>query len=138
MPIGPGGGMPIGPGGIPIGPGGGIPPARGGAPIGPGGGIPPACCAAMIWRTAAGVSAIKVAGTGTADGGAPASALPQLRQNFMPGGFSPRHTPHTLGNPAAPAGVWPKAGASELPQLRQNADPDGLSWPHIEQRIGPH
>jgi len=136
IPIGPGGGIPIGPGGgmAPIGPGGGMP-ARGGGAACAGAGLP--CCAAMIWRTASGVSAISVAGTGMADGGAPASALPQLRQNFMPGGFSPRHTPHTLGNPAAGAGVWPKAGASELPQLRQNADPDGLSWPHIEQRIGP-
>jgi len=26
-------------------------------------------------------------------------ALPQLRQNFMPGGFSPRQTEHVLGNP---------------------------------------
>jgi hypothetical protein len=76
-----------------------------------------------------------VGGTGIADGGAPASALPQLRQNFMPAGFSPRHTPHTVGNPGPCAGVCPNAGANELPQLRQNADPDGLSWPHIEQRI---
>ncbi len=78
-----------------------------------------------------------VAATGTADGTPPASAEPQLLQNFIPGGFSPRHTPHTVGNPAAGAGVCPNAGASELPQLRQNADPGGLSWPHIEQRIGP-
>jgi hypothetical protein len=76
-----------------------------------------------------------VGGMGTAEGGAPASALPQLRQNFIPGGFSPRQTPHTVGNPAGAAGVCPNAGASELPQLRQYADPDGLSWPHIEQRI---
>jgi len=73
-----------------------------------------------------------------------ASALPQLRQNFMPGGFSPRHTPHTemLGNPCAGGGVCanacaPVPGLSELPQFRQNDDPAGLSWPHIEQRIGP-
>jgi hypothetical protein len=32
-----------------------------------------------------------------------ASALPQLRQNFIPGGFSPRQTPQTIaaGNPGA-------------------------------------
>ncbi|MDQ3368855.1 MAG: hypothetical protein M3680_25810 [Myxococcota bacterium] len=64
-----------------------------------------------------------------------ASVVPQLRQNFMPGGFSPRHTPQMLGNPAGGGGVCPKPGASELPQFRQNDDPDGLSWPHIEQRI---
>jgi len=67
------------------------------------------------------------------------SALPQLRQNFMPGGFSPRHTLQVLdvGNPWGRAGVCPNAGANELPQFRQNDDPGGLSWPHIEQRIGP-
>ena len=67
------------------------------------------------------------------------SALPQLRQNFIPGGFSPRQTLQTLGvgNPWGRAGVCPNAGANELPQLRQNDDPGGLSWPHIEQRIGP-
>ena len=67
-----------------------------------------------------------------------ASALPQLRQNFMPGGFSPRHTGQMLGNPGAGGGVCAKACAllvNELPQFRQNDDPAGLSWPHIEQRI---
>jgi hypothetical protein len=102
-----------GPGPIP-GPGGGI----GG--IGPGGGI---------------------GGIGPGGGVAIAlRALPQLRQNFMPGGFSPRQTEHRLGNPWAGGGVWPKAGAagaSELPQFKQNDDPGGLSWPHIEQRISP-
>jgi hypothetical protein len=64
-----------------------------------------------------------------------ASELPQLRQNFIPGGFSPWHTAHTtiLGNPAGGGGVC----ARELPQFRQNDDPPGLSWPHIEQRIVP-
>jgi hypothetical protein len=63
------------------------------------------------------------------------SALPQLRQNFMPAGFSPRHVPHSKmpGNPCAAGGVC----AKELPQFRQNDDPAGLSWPHFEQRIGP-
>ena len=82
---------------------------------------------------------------GDPDGIIPAwdpSALPQLRQNFIPGGFSPRHTPQMAGNPGGGVGVCPyaggaTAGASELPQLRQNDDPAGLSWPHIEQRIGP-
>ena len=66
----------------------------------------------------------------------PAKALPQLRQNFIPGGFSPRHTLQTLpGNGRGAAGVCPCA--KELPQFRQNDDPGGLSWPHIEQRIVP-
>jgi hypothetical protein len=111
----PGGGIPIG--GIPIGggPGGAI--APGGIPIGGGG---PAI------------------GPGGAIGGfwiACASELPQLRQNFMPGGLSPRQTGHVVGNPGGGAGVG--AWASELPQFKQNDDPGGLSWPHVEQRITP-
>lgn len=104
-------GIGIGPPGIPYSGGGG---ACGGDAIGPDGASMPGCDA--FW-----------------------SALPQLRQNFMLGGFSPRHTPQTLGvgNPWGRAGVCPNAGANELPQLRQNDDPGGLSWPHIEQRIGP-
>ena len=72
--------------------------------------------------------------------GVPASPVPQARQNFMPGGFSPRQVGQITGNPGAACGVWnpgDATGASELPQLRQNDDPGGLSWPHIEQRIGP-
>lgn len=74
--------------------------------------------------------------------GLAASAAPHARQNFIPGGFSPRQTPQITGNPAAAGGVWTNGGAAgaadnELPQLRQNDDPAGLSWPHIEQRIGP-
>src|SRR5688572_1560948 len=48
------------------------------------------------------------------------SAVPQLRQNFIPGGFSPRHTTQTtlLGNPDCAGGVF----ARELPQFRQNDD----------------
>lgn len=71
------------------------------------------------------------------------SAPPQLRQNFIPGGFSPRHAGQIVGNPGPPPGVWAKAcgadpvGANELPQFRQNDEPAGLSWPHIEQRIVP-
>lgn len=66
-----------------------------------------------------------------------ASALPQLRQNLIPGGFSPWHTPHTEtpGNLCHAGGVCPCA--RELPQFRQNDAPDGLSWPHFEQRIVP-
>jgi hypothetical protein len=79
--------------------------------------------------------------TGAANAGEPTlvcgSALPQLRQYFMPGGFSPRHTTHSPGNPWAGDGVCPWACARELPQFRQNDDPVGLSWPHIEQRIVP-
>jgi hypothetical protein len=74
----------------------------------------------------------------------PGSALPQLRQYFIPGGFSPWHVPQTemAGNPCADPGVCAKACApdkpeSELPQFRQNDDPIGLSWPHFEQRIIP-
>ena len=55
-----------------------------------------------------------------------ASAAPHCRQNFIPGGFSPRHTPQIVGNPRPGAGVC-ATGASALPQFRQNADPGGLS-----------
>ena len=74
-------------------------------------------------------------GMGPGGGIACASELPQLRQNFMPGGLSPRQTGHVMGNPGGGAGVG--AWASELPQFKQNDDPSGLSWPHIEQRISP-
>jgi len=141
--VGSGGSAPI-PGMPPIGPNGGTAPAGsdGKPPIGPDGmpGIgPPSGPAAgrgmgpgrPIGPTNAGDPALDCA-----------SALPQLRQNFMPGGFSPRHTPHTEmpGNPCTEGGVCAKACApdvSELPQFRQNDDPAGLSWPHIEQRIVP-
>jgi hypothetical protein len=85
MPIGPG---PIGPFAIgtpPIGP-----PPIGPPPIGAAIGPPP------------------YTGVGAIAGGTPAaSALPQLRQNFIPGGFSPRHAPHTMiaGNPGDCIGV---------------------------------
>jgi hypothetical protein len=68
--------------------------------------------------------------------GAP-SAVPQLLQNFIPGGFSPRHAPQIVGNPADGPGVCACTAGSELPQFKQNAEFGGLSWPHIEQRIGP-
>jgi hypothetical protein len=64
---GPGGGI-IGPGGMPM-------PTDGGDAIGPAGASMPA---------------------GTCGDDA-ASALPQLRQNFMPGGLSPRQTLQTFG-----------------------------------------
>jgi hypothetical protein len=57
--------------------------------------------------------------------------VPHERQNFIPGGFSPRHTVQITGNPDAATGVCARA----LPQLRQNDDPGGLSWPQTEQRI---
>ena len=80
-------------------------------------------------------------GGATSGGGAAGrarAAPPQLRQNFMPGGFSPRHTLQMSGNPARRRRESARTtGASELPQFRQNDEPDGLSWPHIEQRIGP-
>ena len=63
------------------------------------------------------------------------SVAPQLRQNFMPGGFSPRHAPQMTGNPAAWAGVCVGGGASALPQFKQNDDPGGLWWPQAEQHI---
>jgi hypothetical protein len=34
------------------------------------------------------------------------SALPHARQNFIPGGFSPRQTPQITGNPVGCATVW--------------------------------
>ena len=161
-PSGPGGGMRIGPPmfgpsrcGPPIGPGGGIPgggPGIGPGPrpgIGPGSGPGPmpgngwrACdCppgGGAVGARPAGMFCGEIGGPCIGGGyaGAPAvSALPQLRQNFMPGGFSPRQTLQVLdvGNRLAAAGVCPSA----LPQFRQNDDPGGLSWPHIEQRIGP-
>lgn len=60
---------------------------------------------------------------------------PQLRQNFIPGGFSPRQAPQITDNPAGTAGVCPVGGgASAVPQFKQNDDPGGLWWPHVEQR----
>jgi hypothetical protein len=129
--IGPGIGLDIGIGpggcgtGVANGPGGGMPVPGGGMPI-------PTCGGDAIGPAGAIIFA------GTPDAPA-ARALPQLRQNFIPGGLSPRHTLHVLdvGNPWGAAGVCPNADASELPQLRQNDDPAGLSWPHTEQRIAP-
>jgi hypothetical protein len=87
-----------------------------------------------------GGGAIIGAPTAGACAGAPgvvcASAAPQDRQNFMPGGFSPWHTAQIMGNPPPGAGVG-AAAASALPQFRQNDDPGGLSWPQTEQRITP-
>jgi hypothetical protein len=116
---------------------GGMAPGGGtGVANGPGGGMPGPGPKAPIAGT--GGDAIGPDGASGTFGELAASALPQLRQNFMPGGLSPRHTWHVFeGNPCGRAGVCPNAGASELPQLRQNDDPGGLSWPHFEQRIGP-
>jgi hypothetical protein len=129
---GPGLGIAIGPGGIAIGPG--------GIAIGPGGGIIPGIPppGAPPGIPDMGGDAFGPDGADMPPDAVAESALPQLRQNFIPGGFSPRQTLQVLGNPWGLAGVccW-YAGASELPQFRQNDDPGGLSWPHIEQRIGP-
>jgi hypothetical protein len=67
--------------------------------------------------------------------------VPQSRQNFMPGAFSPRHDGQNTappGNPVPATGVccW-TAGAIALPQFKQNDEPGGLSWPQTEQRIAP-
>ena len=65
------------------------------------------------------------------------SVAPQLRQNFIPGGFSPRHEPQITiapGNPAPGAGVDAGAAASAVPQFKQNDDPGGLWCPQAEQR----
>jgi hypothetical protein len=63
------------------------------------------------------------------------NVAPQLRQNFIPGGFSPRHAPQITDNPAPGPGVCAVGGgASALPQFRQNDEPTGLWWPQLEQR----
>jgi hypothetical protein len=140
----------------PIGPDGGIPPESGDGnpPIGPDGmpGIGPPSAGPPPSGPGIGIGIGIEPGRGPPNAGDPVlagwSGLPQLRQNFIPGGFSPRHTPHTEmpGNPCAGGGVCAKACAPdeptdptdrELPQFRQNDDPAGLSWPHFEQRIGP-
>ncbi len=65
-----------------------------------------------------------------------ASDAPHDRQNFMPGGLSPRQTLQMMGNPPPAAGVCWIAGASALPQFKQNDDPNGLSWPQTRHFIG--
>jgi hypothetical protein len=68
--------------------------------------------------------------------GCSASVAPQLRQNFMLPGFSPRHCAQmTVGNPDDGGGVAVAGGASAVPQFRQNDEPGGLWWPQAEQRI---
>jgi hypothetical protein len=62
------------------------------------------------------------------------SVAPQLRQNFMPAGFSPRQAPQITGNPAPPGEVCVGGGAIAVPQFKQNDDPGGLWWPQAEQR----
>lgn len=62
------------------------------------------------------------------------SDAPQFRQNFMPGGFSPRHALQMVGNPGATAGVCAEAAANAVPQFKQNDDPGGLWCPQAEQR----
>ncbi len=83
-------------------------------------------------------AAAGIAGTGAGLPIPGARLEPQLRQNRIPGGFSPRQTGHIVdiaGNPTGADGVCAIGGVNELPQFRQNDDPDGLSWPHIVQRI---
>jgi hypothetical protein len=67
------------------------------------------------------------------------SDAPQLRQNFIPCGFSPRHAGQIMGTIGATAttGGAATAAASALPQFRQNDAPGRLSWPQAEQRISP-
>jgi hypothetical protein len=133
--VGSAGLLPI-PGMPPSGPYAGTAPGGGvGDPIGPEG-IPDSAAPSGL-----GVGPGRGRPIGVPNAGAPGlvtgSALPQLRQNFMPSGFSPRHTTQMPGNPGAGGGVCATACARELPQFRQNDDPVGLSWPHIEQRIVP-
>jgi hypothetical protein len=114
---------------VAIGPEGAEAKPGGGVANGPGGGI----------RGPPGGGAIIGAPTAGANDGAPgvvcASAAPQLRQNFIPGGFSPRHEGQITGNPPAAAGVGAgAAAASAVPQFKQNDDPGGLWWPQAEQR----
>jgi hypothetical protein len=85
---------------LPLAPGGAVgmpawPPTIGGGGSGPGGSGPP------IGPPIGGP--IPIAG----DPGVvtPPSTVPQLRQNFMPGGFSPRHVGHMTGNPGGAVGV---------------------------------
>jgi hypothetical protein len=103
---------------------------------GPGGGIPASGPAgAGIGAGIAGVAIGCIAGPA---GCALASEVPQLRQNRMPGAFSPRHDGQITGNPPAGAGVLfgaPPLATSEVPQFKQNAAPGGLSWPQFAQRI---
>jgi hypothetical protein len=76
----------------------------------------------------------RIGGAVMSAGGRPTAGkpLPQLRQNFIPTGFSPLQVGQITGNPGTTTGV---CAASPLPQFRQNAAPTGLSWPHAEQRI---
>ena len=71
----------------------------------------------------------------TITAGGSASDAPHDRQNFMPGGLSPRQTLQMMGNPPPAAGVCWMAGASALPQFKQNDDPNGLSWPQTRHLI---
>ena len=92
---------------------------------GPGGGMPP---------PGGDIIGAPTAGPGANAGAALASDAPQLRQNFIPGGFSPRQLPQITGNPPPPPGVCAGAAASAVPQFKQNDDPGGLWWPQAEQR----
>ena len=117
LPGAPGGVMPFAGAlgtGVANGPAGGIP-GNGGPGGGPGG--------AIIGAPNAGDPGV-----------VPASAAPQFRQNFIPGGFSPRQAEQITGNPAPPPGVCGGAAASAVPQFKQNDDPGGLWWPQAEQR----
>jgi hypothetical protein len=105
-PAGADGKPPIGPDGMPgIGP----PSAAAGPASGPGGGMPSGIDPGIGPGIAGiGPGIAPGPGLGRAPGANPgppgcASAVPQLRQNFIPTGFSPRHTLHTTvpGNPWA-------------------------------------
>src|SRR5262245_11962286 len=108
-------------------------PAVGGGIAGPGGGSLLGSGAGVANGPGGGIADGAIIGAPTATGPA-ASDTPQLRQNFMPGGFSPRHALQIVGNPPLAAGVCASAAASALPQFKQNDDPGGLWWPQAEQR----
>ena len=137
----------IGPGGDALGPAGGgangaagLPGIGAGVANGPGAGIPGAGIpgGGAIGAAITGPPGAWITGAGGAYAGAlgavAASAAPQLRQNFIPGGFSPRQAEHITGNPGAGPGVCAGAAASAEPQFKQNDDPGGLWWPQAEQR----
>jgi hypothetical protein len=83
--------------GVASGPGGGIADGMPGSGIGIGAPWPGAVGAIGSGAIGSGIGAIA--------GVIGPSADPHARQNFMPGGFSPWHTPQMMGNPALGAGV---------------------------------
>lgn len=127
----PGGGDITGPGGANGAGGFGLGGANGlGAGIPDGGGVIGAPTGALAGTLTTG----PLGAYAGAPGAVAASAVPQLRQNFMPGGFSPRQAAQIAGNPGPGPGVCAGAAANAEPQFKQNDDPGGLWWPQAEQR----